>query len=333
MDLDAFAAVRDRRWARLDELTRRRRLTGAEADELVQLYQAVATDLSTVRSAAPDAATVARLSDLLGRARSAIAGAARARAGATSPGSSSLSLPAALYRIRWWTVAVTRRVPRARGGRGRVGGDRTPDALAAMGTPSERRSYAEDAFAQYYDPSPGLRGDGVDEQRVDRRAVRRPRDQRDLAAVRAGQQRGRWSAPTGGMMADEGRLDLFLQLIAPHGLLELTAVFVAGAAGLRLFWTWVDPGRRTAVPGAGGGGARAVHRGGRARRRARRVRADRGLPHRLVPAVGGQDHASARSPWPRSGPTRSCSAGARWRAGHTGDLDTDRAGHVLPVAG
>src|SRR4029078_11143877 len=47
------------------------------------------------------------------------------------------------------------------------------------------------------------------------------------------------------MMAVHGRLDIFLQLIAPHGLLELTSIFVAGAAGLRIFWTWIDPGPRT----------------------------------------------------------------------------------------
>ena len=31
----------------------------------------------------------------------------------------------------------------------------------------------------------------------------------------------------------------------PHGLLELTAVFIAGGAGLRLGWTLIDPGDRT----------------------------------------------------------------------------------------
>ena len=41
------------------------------------------------------------------------------------------------------------------------------------------------------------------------------------------------------------RLDLFFGLITPHGLLELTAVFVALAAGLRLFWAWIDPGPRS----------------------------------------------------------------------------------------
>lgn len=74
MDLDAFTAVRQSSWARLDELSRRRVADGAEADEMVRLYQSVATDLSTIRSTAPDPDTITRLSQLLARARSRIAG-------------------------------------------------------------------------------------------------------------------------------------------------------------------------------------------------------------------------------------------------------------------
>ena len=44
------------------------------------------------------------------------------------------------------------------------------------------------------------------------------------------------------LMVSNDRASLFFGLILPHGLLELTAVFVAGGAGLRLFWSWVDPG-------------------------------------------------------------------------------------------
>ncbi len=36
----------------------------------------------------------------------------------------------------------------------------------------------------------------------------------------------------------------FFGLILPHGLLELTAVFLAAGAGLRLGWCIIDPGRR-----------------------------------------------------------------------------------------
>jgi len=50
---------------------------------------------------------------------------------------------------------------------------------------------------------------------------------------------------SGGIMAAHGHLDVFFGLILPHGLMELTAIFVAGGAGLKLFWAWVAPGPRT----------------------------------------------------------------------------------------
>ncbi len=47
-----------------------------------------------------------------------------------------------------------------------------------------------------------------------------------------------------GLMFSAGKGDLFLGLITPHGLLELTAVFLAGAVGMRLGWTVIAPGDR-----------------------------------------------------------------------------------------
>ena len=74
MDLDAYVAARSRYWGRLEELGKRRRLTGAEGDELLDLYQRVSTDLSVVRSATPDPSVVAYLSMLLTRARVSMVG-------------------------------------------------------------------------------------------------------------------------------------------------------------------------------------------------------------------------------------------------------------------
>jgi len=329
VDLDAFTAVRSPAWARLDALTRTRRLTGAEADELVRLYQEVATDLSTVRSSAPDAVTVARLSDVLGRARSAIAG-AHEPAWADVTRFVVLSLPAALYRIRWWTVAVTVACLVVAVVSG-VWVATHPDALAAMGTPSERRSYAEDAFASYYDPSAGF-------------AAMVWTNNAWIAAQCVGLGiSGIWPlytlasnavmvGATGGMMADEGRLDMFLSLIAPHGMLELTAVFVAGAAGLRLFWTWVDPGRRP-----------------RTRALAEEGRALFTIAVGLVGVLGVSGLVEgfvtgSTLPWAVKIGIGALALTGFWlyvlvlgrravAAGHTGDLDVDRAGHALPVAG
>src|SRR5690606_37478386 len=47
------------------------------------------------------------------------------------------------------------------------------------------------------------------------------------------------------IMAEHCMLDIFFQLIAPHGLLELSAVFAAAGAGLKVFWTVFVPGART----------------------------------------------------------------------------------------
>lgn len=55
MDLDVFVSAHRAEWDRLDALLRRRRrLNGAEADELVALYQRTATHLSLIQSSAPD---------------------------------------------------------------------------------------------------------------------------------------------------------------------------------------------------------------------------------------------------------------------------------------
>lgn len=242
MDLDAYTEARTPAWGRLDELARRRRLSGAEADELVRLYQSAATDLSAIRSSAPDPETVTRLSQLVARGRSAIAG-------THEPSWRDVSrfvvvtLPAALYRIRWWTVAVMGAFVAV----AVVAGwwvATQPDALATMGTPAEQQEYVENAFAQYYDPGAGF-------------AAMVWTNNAWLTAVCVGAgitgvvplyllvSNAVSVGAAGGMMAAHGHLDVFLQLIAPHGLLELTAVFVAGAAGLKIFWAWIDPGPRT----------------------------------------------------------------------------------------
>ena len=329
MDLDAFSAVRGAQWARLDELARRRRLTGAESDELVRLYQSVATDLSTVRSSAPDPATVSRLSDLLGRARAAIAG-AHEPAWADVTRFVVVSLPAALYRLRWWTLAVTASCVVL----AVIAGwwvATQPDALAAMGTPSERDEYVNEAFAQYYDPSAGFAAMvWTNNAWITAQCVGLgisgvwPLFVLVNNAVQVG--------ATGGMMAEAGQLDVFLSLIAPHGLLELTAVFVAGAAGLRIFWTWVDPGHRPRL--------RAIAEEGRAL-----FTVAIGLVGVL--AVSGLIEGfltGSTLPWAVKIAVGLLALAGFWTytvvlgrravaAGETGDLDADRAGQSLPVVG
>ncbi len=59
MDVDAFVLAHQDTWTRLEQLVkRRRRLSGPEVDELVELYQRVSTHLSMVRSASSDSVLV-----------------------------------------------------------------------------------------------------------------------------------------------------------------------------------------------------------------------------------------------------------------------------------
>ncbi len=47
-----------------------------------------------------------------------------------------------------------------------------------------------------------------------------------------------------GLAVEAGNSAELVQLVVPHGVLELSCIVVAGAAGLRLGWAVVDPGRR-----------------------------------------------------------------------------------------
>ena len=59
MDVEAFVSVHQPQWDRLAYLTRRqRRLTGAEAEELVTLYQRVGTHLAALRAAGADPVSI-----------------------------------------------------------------------------------------------------------------------------------------------------------------------------------------------------------------------------------------------------------------------------------
>jgi len=62
----------------------------------------------------------------------------------------------------------------------------------------------------------------------------------------------------GGLFHAVGEWERFWGLILPHGLLEMTAVIIAGAAGLRLGWTLIDPGDRSRAEALTDEGRRSV---------------------------------------------------------------------------
>ncbi|GAA2455345.1 stage II sporulation protein M [Streptomyces macrosporus] len=248
MDLDVFVTAHRAEWDRLEELLRRRRrLTGAEADELVALYQRTSTHLSLVQSSAPDPALTGRLTSLVARARSAVTGARRST-WKDMGRFFTVGFPAAVYRARhWWipTALLSTLVAAVIGWWIGV----HPEVQAAIAAPEELRELTRPGgqYETYYSSHPAASF-----------AAQVWTNNAQAAAICL-----IFGAFLGipvlwvlfqnmlnigigiGLMASAGRLDTFLGLILPHGLLELTAVFVAAGTGLRLGWTVVDPGPRS----------------------------------------------------------------------------------------
>ncbi len=331
MDLEAFSAVHGDEWAELEWLVRQPRLTGAQADRLVTLYQRTATHLSQVRSAAPDPVLLGRLSTLVARARTRLTGSSES-AWRDAARYVLVSCPAALYRIRWWTAVVTAAslLVALLAGWWVVG---DPQVQAALLSEADTRQLVESDFESYYSESPATSF-----------ASRVWTNNAWIAAqcVAFGIS-GVWPVlvlvmnafnvgAVGGLMVANDRGGLFFGLILPHGLLELTAVFTAAAAGLKLFWVLVDPGPRPR--------AQALAQEGRAL-----FTVAGGLV--VVLAVSGVVEAfvtpSPLPTWARIAigvlvlGVYLAYAGVlgrrALRAGHTGDLSSELVGDYRPVSG
>lgn len=245
MDVDAFVLAHRGTWDRLDRLVKnRRRLTGAEIDELVELYQRVSTHLSMLRSASSDSVLIGRLSTLVARARAAVTG-------AHAPLSSeftrfwTVSFPVVAYRAwRWWlataVVFFAGVIVIA------IWVATNQEVQATIGTPSDIDELVNHDVASYYSEHPaaafGLQV-WLNNAWVAAKCV--------AFAVVLGLpipfvlfQNAANLGVIAGLMWQAGKGDILLGLLIPHGLLELTAVFLAAAAGMRLGWSVISPGNR-----------------------------------------------------------------------------------------
>lgn len=243
MDLDALAAARRVEWERLDALSRTRRLSGADVDALVTGYRSASADLADITTSAGAGATADHVAAILSRARLRLTGRA-ADAGAAVPRFFLRQLPAALYGLRWTTLAVACGFFIV-GALVAVWLTADPRALAALGSRADLRYYADNAFVGYYRDNPAAVFAGT---------VWTNNAWIALQSVMFGIT-GIWPlyvvvnnavgvGTAGAVMISLGRGDVFWQFIAPHGMLELTSVFVAAAAGLHMFWAWIAPGPR-----------------------------------------------------------------------------------------
>ena len=244
MDIDALKASHLRHWDRFHQLAHSRRLTGPEIDELAVLYRQVTSDLAKIRSENPDPDVISYLSGELLHARGRLTGTAGASTWAISRWF-RYDLPAALYRIRYLTIAVmvifiaitalqTWWILR------------DPVNLALMGSPEQLKTYANKSFVNYYS------------QDTHAQFMSYVWTNNAFIALRvvAGGITGflpiitLWAnaealSQSAAIVIHYAGPAQFFRFILPHGIPELTAIWIATAAGLRLFWAWIVPGKRT----------------------------------------------------------------------------------------
>lgn len=244
MDLDAYSAAHRDDWEELAQLGAKRRFTGPESDRLIERYQSGASQLSAIKTTAGQTVQGDRLSLSLSRARLRFTGAS-SNVLSQLPQFFGAQLPAALFRIRWATVVVaaaTAVIALLYA----YWALNTPGVLEHFGTVEFRKQFAEQDFVNYYSDHPPSSFTG--QVWTNNAWLAAQCIAFGITGVYApyllftnAQNLGLSAA----LMGSHDRLDIFFLYIAPHGQLELYSIFVAGAAGLTIFWSWISPGART----------------------------------------------------------------------------------------
>ncbi len=243
-----FVAAHQASWARLETLVERadrpQRLTGAEVDELIDLYQRTATHLSVIQSRSPDAHLISRLSVLTARARAAITG-------SHDPAWSDfarffvVTFPAVLYRTaRWWvsTALASLALMTAIG----VWTATHRGVVDSLASPADVRQLVTHDFKDYYSahPATDFAANVWTHNAFITGATLALGIFLGIPTIYLLWQNCVNVGVIGGIMSANGKLPEFFGLILPHGLLELTAVFIASGTGLRIGWTLIEPGAR-----------------------------------------------------------------------------------------
>jgi uncharacterized membrane protein SpoIIM required for sporulation len=253
MDIDAFVVRNQAAWKRLGQLTelarKPRRLSAEALDELVTLYQRTSAHLADARvTYAADTALIGRLTLLVTDANNVLYSQRDVELPRSLSRFATTTFPLAVYRIRWFIAAsaVLTIVPWAVFN---VWLAVSPRAVSATGPAALRDRYIHGDFENYYRSGTS----SAFANQVFWNNVRVA-----ILAFAAGvllcvvtalllAYNGANVGIAGGLFTNIGEWEKFWGLILPHGLLEISAVIVAGAAGLRIGWTVIDPGDRTRV--------------------------------------------------------------------------------------
>jgi len=250
MDLDRFIVRNAGAWHRLEELSARARRSGqralapTEVDELVALYQRTSAQLSYARTYYDDPGLTSRLTTMVAAANAAIYGSQPVTIRSFTRFFTE-TFPAAVYVHRRFIAAAAALmfVPALALGAWLSTSDRALDVAVPK---EEQNALLETQFEDYYKSAPAAEFSTavlVNNIRV------------SFLAFALGVflcvgtafilfQNGLNIGVAGGLFVHAHQAGKFFGLILPHGMLELTSITIAGAAGLSLGWTIIAPGDR-----------------------------------------------------------------------------------------
>lgn len=245
MDRDSFVDRHMPSWERLDDLAGRSHVSPEESDELVRLYLRASSHLATARRRYTDPELLLYLNTLVARANARVYG-TRSRTAQGIRLAITRTFPAAMWHARRPILLATA-VFLAVFAATTVWIATSPAALDVAIPPEVREAYLAEDFANYYSSQPA--GQFAATVFTNNARV-------GILAFASGIA---FAVPTlavlgynalnvgvaAGAFHAADRASLFWGLILPHGLLELSAIFVAAGTGLRLGWALVAPGDRT----------------------------------------------------------------------------------------
>jgi uncharacterized membrane protein SpoIIM required for sporulation len=217
---------------------------------LGSLYRAAAADLALARRSFPADPVVARLEQLVGRARSLVYEAPTRRGSVARFFARDYWQLVAERPLALLVAALLLFAPAVLSASWAL---RNPGAAIGL-VPEEFRPVTE-SERPWRDLTPGEQADFTTNVFTNNIRV-------TLAAFAGGVTFGLLTAAilvfngvllgaVGGLMIGAGNGEGFLELVTAHGILELTCILVGGAAGLRLGWAIVDPGTLTRAQSAG----------------------------------------------------------------------------------
>lgn len=251
MNLDAFVRDRSEAWSRLETLVRdaRRRAEtlGPEGVlELGGLYRAAAADLALGRRAFPGDPVVARLERLVAASRTLVYAVPSRRGGLRR-----------FVTHGYWRLVAERRVPLAVAAALLFG----PGLLAgawALDDPGAAAGLVPGEYQSVTEPRPEGQDLGLapEEEAAFSAAIMTNNIRVSLLAFAAGILAGLGTAfvlifngvllgAIAGLAVGAGNGRPFFELVSAHGVLELSCILIAGAAGLRFGWALVEPGPGT----------------------------------------------------------------------------------------